>query len=218
MTQLFLKAKHWQLFIFMFVIPILFQTFLMFSIFSNVLATETADPATIFGFFSFLKFLPLIFAVSIVAFFGWIWSLAIGLDKKIPDELKLKKGLFKFFFFYPIIYLTLFVCLISWGMGAFIGEVSAGQEAFAGFDIENMKYIVLIFPMHFFCLVCMFYCMYFAAKSYKTAELQLKVTFGDFVGEFFMMWFYYVGVWIIQPKVNKMIVPELENSLNDNLL
>jgi hypothetical protein len=31
------------------------------------------------------------------------------------------------------------------------------------------------------------------------------VKFRDFAGEFFLVWFYPVGVWIIQPKINKMI-------------
>jgi hypothetical protein len=37
----------------------------------------------------------------------------------------------------------------------------------------------------------------------KTIELQREVTFSDFAGEFFLIWFYPVGIWIIQPKVNK---------------
>jgi len=49
-----------------------------------------------------------------------------------------------------------------------------------------------------------FYSMYFVAKTIKTAELQRKVGFGDFVGEFFLLWFYFIGVWIVQPKVNKL--------------
>jgi hypothetical protein len=27
----------------------------------------------------------------------------------------------------------------------------------------------------------------------------------DFAGEFFLLWFYPVGIWIVQPKINKMV-------------
>lgn len=42
-----------------------------------------------------------------------------------------------------------------------------------------------------------------AAKTIKTVELQKKVTFSDFAGEFFLLWFSPIGIWILQPKINK---------------
>jgi len=63
----------------------------------------------------------------------------------------------------------------------------------------------LIIPFHLFSMFCIFYCLYFVAKVFKTVELQRKVTFSDFAGEFFMIWFYPIGIWIVQPKINKMI-------------
>jgi bacteriorhodopsin len=63
----------------------------------------------------------------------------------------------------------------------------------------------LVVPLHLFSMFYIFYTLYFAAKTVKTVELQREVTFSDFAGEFFLIWFYPVGVWIIQPKVNKMI-------------
>ena len=50
--------------------------------------------------------------------------------------------------------------------------------------------------------------VYFVAKTYKTVELQRQVSFSDFAGEFFMIWFYPIGIWIIQPKLNKIIENE----------
>jgi hypothetical protein len=51
---------------------------------------------------------------------------------------------------------------------------------------------------------CIFYCFYFTAKTFKTAELQKEVSFNDFVGEFFLVWFSPIGVWILQPKINQL--------------
>jgi hypothetical protein len=41
------------------------------------------------------------------------------------------------------------------------------------------------------------------------------VNFGEFAGEFFMLWFYFIGIWIIQPKINKMA--ENENTTANTL-
>ena len=49
------------------------------------------------------------------------------------------------------------------------------------------------------------------AKTIKTAEQKRKLDFGDFAGEFFLMWFFMIGVWILQPKINRMS----EENLND---
>jgi hypothetical protein len=43
------------------------------------------------------------------------------------------------------------------------------------------------------------------AKTIKTVELQREVNFSEFIGEFFMIWFYFIGIWILQPKINRMV-------------
>ena len=58
----------------------------------------------------------------------------------------------------------------------------------------------------------MFHTMYWAAKSVKTVEMRKEVTFNDFAGEFFLIWFYPIGVWILQPKVNKLWAGEIKQS------
>ena len=63
----------------------------------------------------------------------------------------------------------------------------------------------IIVPVHLFAMFCIFYSLYFVAKTFKTVELQRTVTFSDFAGEFFLLWFYPIGIWIIQPKINRMI-------------
>ena len=70
---------------------------------------------------------------------------------------------------------------------------------------SNPAIFALIIPFHLFAMFCIFYCLYFVSKVFKTVELQRKVAFSDFAGEFFMIWFFIVGIWIIQPKINKMI-------------
>jgi amino acid permease len=64
---------------------------------------------------------------------------------------------------------------------------------------------MLVVLLHLFSMFCTFYSLYFVAKTYKTVELQREVSFSDFAGEFFMICLCPIGIWIVQPKINKMI-------------
>ena len=191
MIDIFLKAKHWKLFMLMLGIPLLFQFYTIFSMFSQIEMESNANPENIMDIFQVFPIIIILFAG---VFFGWFWSIAIGLQKNIPQEIKMKVKKFKVFFFVPLVYIIL---LMTYMGGLFSGMGTNG--------FSNSGWIVaIILPLHLFSMFCIFYSMYFVARTIKTAELQRKVGFGDFAGEFFLLWFYFIGIWIIQPKVNKL--------------
>lgn len=194
MIKKFLKAKHWQLFILVFGLPMLFYTVMMVTIFISI--SNGTDPSSIlFG----MAFFPIVMLLFISMQFGWLWSIAIGLQPKVPENVTMKVKKFKLFFFVPLIYIV----LISIFMGLFANQImQSGNPPSIGLVASFM---VIIIPLHLFSIFCIFYTLYFVAKTFKTVELQREVRFSDFVGEFFMIWFYPVGIWIIQPKLNKMI-------------
>jgi hypothetical protein len=68
----------------------------------------------------------------------------------------------------------------------------------------NLTIFALIVPLHLFSMFCIFYCLYFNAKALKIVEWQRPVTFSDFAGEFFLIWFFPIGIWIIQPRINRL--------------
>jgi hypothetical protein len=191
MIKLFLKAKHWQLFLLMLGIPLIFQFYMMFSMFSDFETESNPNPENMIDFFGLF---PLIMILFTGLFFGWFWSIAIGLKEKIPTEIKMKTKKFKFFFFFPLAYILILMIYMA---GLFSGIKTAG------FELGNWI-VAIIFPLHLFSMFCIFYTMYYVAKTIKTAELKRKVGFGEFAGEFFLLWFYFIGIWIIQPKVNKL--------------
>jgi hypothetical protein len=197
--NLFLKAKHWQIFLLTFGLPMLLQGIMMVDILSNVMHNPVPDPFVAFRIF---KFFPIIMVVFMGALFGWIWSIAIGLQKFVPAETVMKVKKFKVFFFIPVIYLSIILIV----MGLFFNPqfILGSSGGGSGIQLFAIGFAV-IFPVHIFSIFCIFYCLYFAAKTYKTAELQRAVGFSDFAGEFFLMWFNPIGVWILQPKINKMV-------------
>lgn len=196
MIQAFLKAKHWQLFILIFGLPLIFQIVMMTAMFSNLDNTDNPDPSFMF---QYMKYFPFIMVIYVGIFFGWFWSVGIGLQSKIPQNVKMKVKNFKIFFFIPLIYLFLVLAFSGIIMGKMIN--SGGAQ-----DISLIIGVfAIIVPLHLFSMFCMFYILYFVAKTIKTVELQRELKFGDFAGEFFLIWFYPIGVWFIQPRINKMV-------------
>jgi len=183
MINKFLKAKHWQLFVLMFGMPFGLQIIMM------PIITMNQNPTLI------LAFIPIVLIFFMGIFFGWFWSIAIGLQQVIPTEYQLSVGRFKIFLFVPITYIFFFLSffLISYNSGG-----------------PNPEIFAIIVPLHLFSMFCILYCMYFTAKTYKTSEQQRDVNFSDFAGEFFLIWFFPIGVWIVQPKINKIITEKVE--------
>jgi hypothetical protein len=193
----FLKAKHWQLFLLMFGVPLLFQIFMMVTALANI--GKDSDPMFMFNYF---KLFPILMIIFMGVFFGWFWSIAIGLQNKIPSTVKMKVTKFKIFSFIPMVYM-LFITIGIGSLFTWLPEAAkSGEQPDVGLFGIGMAVIV---PLHLFSMFCIFYCLYFVAKTFKTVELQRETTFSDFAGEFFLIWFYPVGIWIVQPKVNKMV-------------
>ena len=190
--SIFLRAKHWQIFLLLFVIPFILQTVMMGILFSNLI--HNPNPALVFDYF---KFFPLIMILIMGTLFSWFWAVAINLQKLVPADVKMKVTKFKVFFFIPIVYLLLIVTAVP---------IIASSQ-FTNFKDPSPIFFAFAFiiPLHLFCMFCIFYCLYFVAKTFKTVELQREVTFSDFTGEFFLIWFFFIGVWIIQPKINKLV-------------
>ena len=187
MIEKFLKAKHWQIFMLTFGLPIILEIIAMpFMIIGN-------NPMVI------MKIMPIMMIFFIVGFFGWFWAIAIGLQNKVPTGIKMKVKKFKVFFLIPLIYIILIFGFMGFAYG---GILENGQQPSGGM-IGGL--VGIIVPLHLFSMFCIFYCLYFVSKTFKTVELQREVTFSDFAGDFFMIWFFPIGVWIVQPKINKMI-------------
>jgi len=137
--------------------------------------------------------------IFFLGLFGWFWSIATGLQNKIPVGVKMKIRKFKIFLIIPMIYIPFVFGLMDM---LFDNATQANGEpngAMIGISIAIM------FPLHILSMFGLLYSFYYVAKTFKTVELQREVTFSDFAGDFFLLLFFPIGVWIIQPKINLMI-------------
>lgn len=185
-----LTLKHWQLFCLLIVLPFILQL-TYWSI-----AIVTMDMKWFFLLF------PLVTLLCMAVYLGWIYTLGTQLVKKLPPGVRMNVGVFKILLAIPAVYITSIAVMIG-----FLPEMPALAS-----DEDAMKTIQLILPLHLFSMFCMFYSIYFNAKALRSAELKRKVSFSDFTGEFFLFWFFPVGIWLLQPRINKLFeaAPERE--------
>lgn len=196
MIDRLLKAKHWQLFLLTFGVPILLQLVLMGTMFTRAVSNNFIEPSSAISLVTLLQLASLLF---LLVFFAWFWAVATGLQQFIPTEAKMKLTRFKIFFFIPLIYVVLFLLFVSTATTETINHSGTISPVMIG------AALTIILPLHFLSMFCIFHSLYFVAKALKTAELKRKARFSDFAGEFFLIWFFPIGIWIVQPRINKMI-------------
>jgi hypothetical protein len=206
----FLKLKHWQLFVLLFGLPIVLEILFFSTYFKNMMA-QNIDTSRFLELFQYFQYFPILILLILLINLGWYWAVGIKLQEKIPVELRLKTGFFKFFVIFPIIYFIAIALALFWFfsiIGIFpYGSIHTG---------ENIPPLIgflplIFFPIHFFYLFCTIYSMYFTARTIKTAELQKAVRFDEYIGEFFLIMFFPIGVWILQPRINKIIADDINN-------
>lgn len=180
--KFFLTIKHWQLFILQFAIPFLLQIifFGLFIFYRNPL------------FLAF--FMPLFLFLIAFNHYRWLYTLAINLHRKLPNTVEISLTRFKFFFYFPAVYITSLIVV-----SVFLFSRCLSFEG--SWPITTF---LIVIPLHLFAIFCNFYCLYFIAKTLKSVELEREARFSDYASEFILLWFSIVGIWIIQPRINKL--------------
>lgn len=120
-------------------------------------------------------------------YMGWLLSIAVEANQKLGGSLKRSTKGMVFGLIYAVIYL----------IGALVflpGSVEPGK-GIPGF----------IIPMHLLAMAAIFYALLFTAKSLVTLEKNEAVGFFEYSGPFFLIWFFPIGVWFVQPRVNRLL-------------
>jgi len=171
----YLQARHWQIFIVFAGIIILSHVITLPLVVASTL--NDANSTTLGLAFG------AVMAVGTASLVGWFASIGTFTNTLIKAPLRPKTGFFRFALIYPILYM--FVA----------GPFFLGR---------NPSMIGVILPLHFFAVFCLFYDLHFASKNFVLARTGKRVTFYDYAGPFFLMWFFPIGVWSVQPKINQL--------------
>jgi hypothetical protein len=173
--NLFVRAKHWQIFL------------LFAAIFAigelPILGYVTSSARSPEGFAEAFVVVEIVTAVSALCYLLWLWSMGSFLNSLLSPALRLKIGVFSFTLIFTSIYVFGFMVLFQ--------------------SVSPIGFAVII-PLLLLAAFCMFYNFYFVSKSLVIAETGKSATFSEYAGEFFLLWFYPIGIWFIQPRINRL--------------
>jgi len=174
-ADIFLRAKHWQIFLLLFAIP----TIAEFSAIGVIPARIRSWHDLGAGGFFFLG----VMVLYLLCFLARYGSMGFFFRSIVKPELRMETRFFRFALIYPVVYVPVFSLLVIPDTGVPVW---------------------VILPLHLVCMVCLFYLLYFVSKNLVLAETGKQVSFYEYAGPFFLLWFFHIGVWIVQPKVNQL--------------
>ncbi len=182
----FLLAKHWHYFIAAFILPL---SILTLGIFLPFYVLNGATP--------FIA-IPLSILIAQMVVYFWLWNIGKVLFSKLPFYISKEYALFKWLIIIPTaVSLLIFAFLLS---GAFI--LGMGYLSFSSILFSSM---IIVLPLWILLLITKFYCFYFVAKVLKSFEKQRNVRQVEFLGDFLLLVFFPVGIWFIQPRINRLV-------------
>lgn len=168
--SIYLKAKHWQLFV----------VFMGSAFLSQVIIASTFPDGE--GVNLVEMMIPTL--VWAIVFFGWIWAIAAACSKALPPELSSSPRPMQGGLIYALAYMMFGAPSIFSSDGGVPGYLMA---------------------MHLLAMAAIFYALGFTAKQLTKLERKHDVSFFEYSGPFFLLWFFLIGVWFVQPKVNQLL-------------
>lgn len=150
-------------------------------VFALVYAPPTAVILFVRDFDQVNKSAPIASMVSMIVLFSWIYALGKGLFKYRFGDSELN---FKYF--------------------QLVAAVLAFGYMIVSITVIVSRQINLLLPVILVLIICLVYVVCFAARALREAELQSTVAYHDCVNEIFLFLFFPIGVWLLQPRINKL--------------
>jgi hypothetical protein len=136
---------------------------------------------------SFKIVLAVVYIYFMLMVFSWPFLIGMELVKRLPPSVSVSKKNFLFHF----------ICICI-----FIFAISITNWLHPEWIIQyTILYVVLI--CYYF--IAAFIVVRFASKVFTSVELSREAKASDYAGYIFAIWFSFMGVWIVQPKIRKII-------------
>lgn len=183
----FLHMKHWQIFLSGFVLPLFaYMIILLISIFSG---------NVIYLVLSVVVLNLLMMSVL----YGWQYTVVNSLNKLLPEGTQTNMNLYR----WCLIAMLGIVAVMGIYMMKLFNNLNEVPEAF------SPVFILLLIPVIIVSFAASIYTMLAFARSLVAVERQAVVFFSDYVVEFILLWFWIVGIWVLQPRINKIFNEDL---------
>ena len=186
-TNYLLRIKNWQLFCLIFFVPIAFTTIYGLAMrFFNFNSTGLFDN-------------PLPTIIYGILFIAWNFSVIKKLDETDKILTEKNKKLLKFILLYLCLYLVYIL-----------------GPALDLFTI-NFQFILwkgLSFLSHFVMFLSLVTLVYYSAKAIKYRQLNVKTRTSDIFIEMLIIFYFPLGLWWLQPRLNKFVMQTKKQSTN----
>ena len=130
--------------------------------------------------FRFILLFETLMFPFVLCFMGWLWSMGSFLYSLVKPGLGPDIFLFRVAVGYTTLYLLTAVVLFL--------------------TVND----VIVLPLHLFAIICLIYVFYFVAKSLVLTNKRRHVTVGDYGWSLVLLWASFLGVWMIQPRINQL--------------
>lgn len=205
-TERLLRLKHWQLFILQFVIPfgagIITMVAMVFTIVSQASRLRMNQEPDLTPIIPFAVFFFLCGFIGIFFQMAWQWSVATRLQQYMHPEMRLLKvNRYKLLAIIPFVYMAfstiVFPLITLWSI-----TTHSPPSVYTILPLA-----LVLFLGNLAVVFCLIYCTYFVAKTLVSAEMKREAHFSDYIGEFFLIMLFPVGIWFIQPRINALVDP-----------
>jgi hypothetical protein len=128
-------------------------------------------------------------SIAVLTFSLWIYAIGVYGQEKIaqlglsPMNVKLFK-------------INAFIMGLFFIIGLFFFSETEPTTSDT-FELEDIPVLYLFFAI--------FQTIIFACKTLSKVELRKEVSFGDYFPNLLLLFFFFIGVWFLQPKVNRFI-------------
>ncbi len=188
-TDFVARLRAWQVFILLVLPMIVSQFYLLSSMPIPTVASSTSHAPSMEEFEVLFKRTMLLSLLMMVLLLGWLLSIGLAANRRVESNIRLNTRLAIGCAIYAVGYIALARYFAPIPGPSSSGGVSMG----------------LFVLLHFVAMFAIFYVLAFSARNLIMAERQSTVSFFDYSGPFFLMWFFPIGVWFVQPRVNRLI-------------
>ena len=174
-TSIMLHAKHWQIFLCLAAPPLIMEVLGLGMMSTSVSSWHNLTLRDCF-LIGFWVLIP-------ICFLAWLMAIGLSLQSIGTRELRMKSKLFTSSALLAAISLFMYVP----------NEV-----------VKVSPFRPIVAPLAFVYAICVIYMIHFVSKSVAEAERGKRVSFEQYVGLFFLLCLFPVGIWVIQPKINRL--------------
>ena len=207
MVAKILNASHWKLFVLTTGLP--FISLIIFIIYILPQDQHHQQPETTL----LVNLIYIIISlIGVATQLYWYWAVVIALRPYLHLNTKLRLKPFYYCFFTPIL-LFGFYSIQEFLITTQIQQLSSTETQP---NLPTIQSFIMLIG-HLITVFCLIYTWRFTAKMLQSVELQREAVYAEYSSDFFLIWFFPLGVWSIQPRINRIVQgnQHTDNSLID---